>query len=397
MRVAEISNPISFHTEQWAKELIERGIEPHIVFVKDWISTSIVRTPKYNCEQFLLNKPRLTKLITSMIRRGLFGTLIKGPINRTSLHSQLEFYGPILNKYFNKQKIDVVHGHQLTGGALLAFAAKFSPAVIVPWGSDLILGPEKYPYLRPLIKRAIEWADMVHTESEISANIIRQIYPVDDEHLFISSWGVDTDFFVRDIDTEDFRQKYNIGHRPVVIQFRALEPFYRSDIIIRAFALVLKDHPDAILVVGNDGSLKESLIRLSKELGIDNSVIFTGYIYGEDLVKAYAVSDVYVQCPISDGVSISGMQAMSTEVPIVANNVGEVASIVEDGVTGFFVNEPDNPQDYAKKISLLLSDEKLRKKMGSSSREVAVRKHNRKIFLDKYVALFTKLKEQYQR
>jgi glycosyltransferase involved in cell wall biosynthesis len=397
MRVAEISNPISFHTEQWAKQLIERGIEPHVVFVKDWISKSIVRTPRYNCEQLLLNKPQRAKLISSMMRRGLFGTLIKGLTNRTTLHSQLEFYGPILNKYFNKQKIDVIHGHQLTGGALLAYASKFKPAVIVPWGSDLILGPKKYPYLRPLIKKAIEWADVIHTESEISANIIRQIHPVDDEHLFISSWGVDTDFFVRDIGTEDFRQKYNIGHRPVVIQFRALEPFYRTEIIIRAFALVLKEHPDAILLVGNDGSLKESLVKLSKDLGIDNSVIFTGYIYGENLVKAYAVSDVYVQSPISDGVSISGMQAMSTEVPIVANNVGEVASIVEDGVTGYFVNEPDNPQDYARKISLLLGDDKQRKKMGSISREIAVKKHSRKLFLDNYIALFKKLKEQYQR
>lgn len=397
MRVVEISDPASFHTEQWVRQLMDRDIETHVIYVKDWMVKSITRTPEYNCEQHLLNKPRRTKLIASMMRRGLFGTLLKGLVNRTSLHSQLEFYGPILRKYFSEHKIDVVHGHYLTGGVLLAYAAKFNPAVITAWGSDLIIGPERYPYLRPLIKRAIEWADVIHTESEISANIIRQLHPVDDDHLFISSWGVDTDFFVRDIDTEDFRQKHGIGHQPVVIQFRSLEPFYRIDIIIRAFSLVLKEHPDAILLVGNDGSLKESLMDLCKDLGIDDSVIFTGYLYGEDMVKAFAVADVYVQCPINDGVSISGMQAMSAEVPIVANNVGEVSAFVEDGVSGFFVNESDNPRDYAEKISLLLADDGLRKKMGSNSRKIALRKHSRKLFLDKYLAIFEKLKEQYQR
>ncbi len=396
MRVAEISDPMSFHTELWARELTERNIEPHILYVKEWMVKSIVRIPQYACERYLLSKPKRMDLILSMIRNRRFGTLLKGLMNGTSLHSQLEFYGPLLGKYLIKNEIDLVHGHYLTGGVLLAHSTKFKPAVISAWGSDLIHGPKKYPYLRPLVKRAIEWADIIHTESSVSADIIRRIHPVDDDHLFISSWGVDTDFFVRDIDTEDFRQKYSIGNRPVVLQFRALEPFYRTDIILHAFAMILKDHPDAILLVGNDGSLRESLLKLCRDLGIESSVVFTGYLYGEDMAKAFAVSDVYVQCPINDGVSISGLQAMSAQVPIVANNVGEVSEFVEDGVSGFFVREPDNPRDYAEKISLLLADENLRKKMGSNSREIAVRKHNRRQFMDKYVAIFEKLIEQYK-
>ncbi|MBN2230618.1 MAG: glycosyltransferase family 4 protein [Candidatus Thorarchaeota archaeon] len=396
MRVAEISNPVSFHTEQWAKQLIERGVEPYVIYVKDWEGKSIVRTPEYNCEQFLLNKPKRTKLITSMIRKGRFRTLIRGMMNKTSLHSQLEFYGPIIRKFLSDNQIDVVHGHYLTEGVLLAHAAKFKPAVIASWGSDLIRGPQKYPYLRPLVKRAIEWADVVHTESEISANIIREIHPIDDDHLFISSWGVDTDFFVREIDAEDFRQKHGIGNQPVIIQFRPLELFYRPEIIIRAFALVLKEIPDAILIVGNDGSQRQQLIKLCKDLGISDNVIFTGYIYEEEMAKAYAVSDVYIQCPTNDGVSISGMQAMSVGIPIVANDVGETRAFVQDGVSGFFVEEPDNPKSYAEKIILLLTDDDLRKKMGTKSREIALRKHNRKLFLDKYIAIFERLKEQYQ-
>lgn len=397
MRVAEISDPTSFHTIQWARQLKERNVEPYVAFVKEWMGTSVIKTPEFHYEQYLLRKPNRTKLMTSMMRRGKFGTLLKGVVNKTTLHSQLEFYGGILRKYLTDNKIDAVHGHYLTTGVLLAHAAKYKPAVITAWGSDLIIGPEKYPYLRPLIKKAIEWADVIHIESEISADIIRRIHPVDDDHLFISSWGVDTNVFVRNIDTEDFRKKYGIGHRPVVIQFRSLEPFYRIDIVIRAFSLVLKEHPDALLLVGNDGTQKESLIKLCKDLDISESVIFTGYLYGEEMVKAFAVADVYIQCPINDGVSISGMQAMSVGVPIVANNVGEVSAFVEDGVSGFFVKNPDNPQDYAEKISLLLTDDDLRKKMGINSRKIALKKHSRKVFLDNYIAIFEKLSEQYKR
>lgn len=396
MRIAEISDPVSFHTEQWANQLMVRGVEPHVVFVKQWIGKALTRTPEYNCEQFLLNKPKRWKLVTSAMKKLQFGTLLHEIRNRTSIFSQLEVYGPLLRKYFIEHKIDVVHGHQLTGGALLAYAARFKPAVIVEWGSDLVIGPEKYPYLQPLIRKAIEWADVIHAESKLSANILKKSYQVDDEKIFVSSWGVDTDMFVRSINTEKFRHKYGIDHGPVVLSFRTLGSFYRVDIIIRAFSLVLEEHPDAILLVGSDGPQKESLIGLCKSLGIEDSVVFTGFIYGEEMASAFAISDVYVQCPLNDGVSISGMQAMSTEVPIVANDVGEVSEFVKDGVNGFLVSETDDPKVYAEKISLLLSDEGLRKKMGSSSRKIALAKFNRKSFLDEYISLFEKLKQQYQ-
>ncbi len=397
MRIAEISDPLSFHTGQWVKHLLERNVESYVVYIEEWIGSSVKRTPELNCELLLLKKPSRTKLISSMLKNGQFGALIKGLENRTSLHSELEFYGPMLQKYFEEYAMDIVHGHQLTSGALLAHASKFKPTIISAWGSDLVLGPEKYPYLRPLIKSAIKWADVIHTESNVSANIVKQAYSVDDDRFFISSWGVNTDIFIRDVDTENFREKYGIGHRPVVISFRTLNPFYRIDLIIRAFAFVIKEHPDAILLIGSDGPLKDSLVSLCKDLGINESVIFTGYLKNEDVAKAFAASDVYVQCPINDGVSISGMQAMSAGVPIVANNVGEVAEFVEDGVSGFFVDEPENPRDFAEKISLILGDDSLRKKLSSNSRRIALKKHNRKLFLDKYITLVEKLKEQYQR
>jgi glycosyltransferase involved in cell wall biosynthesis len=397
MRIAEISDPVSFHTEQWASQLMERGLEPHVVFVKQWIGKALVRTPEYKCKQYILSKPKRLKLLTSTMKRGQFGTLLHEIRNSTSLFSQLEIYGPLLRKYFIENEIDVVHGHQLTGGALLAYASRFKPAIIVAWGSDLVIGPKRYPYLRPLIGKAIEWADVIHTESEVSANVLKKHYPVDDEKIFVSSWGVDTDMFVRNIETEEFRHRYGIDQGPVVLSFRTLESFYRVDIIIRAFSLVLKEHPNATLLVGSDGPEKKNLIELCKSLGIEESVVFTGFLYGAELARAFAISDVYVQCPLSDGVSISGMQAMSAEVPIVANNVGEVAEFVKDGVNGFLIAETDEPGVYAEKISLLLADEGLRKKMGSSSRKMALVKFNRKSFLDKYISLFERLKQQYQR
>ncbi len=385
MRVAEISNPSSFHTATWVKQLIARNIDTSVFYPDDWLVGSNLVTEE--CSQHLISKPSRAKLVSNSLFRGKILDPVRDLRNRTTIHTELNYYGPQFQELLTREEIEVVHAHFLTSGFLLAKSANHLPAVVSTWGSDLIIGPTKYPYLYPLIKKSLGWVSIVHVMSDISKKIVQDIYPVEEERIFKSTWGIDTDFFNPKRETTTIREKLGLDDGPNILSFRAMEPLYRIDLILRTFKIVLNDHPQAKLVLGNGGSERSRLQELATQIGIESNIVFTGRLTDDEMADLFSLSDVYVQCPISDGVTISGMQAMASGVPLIANNVGEVSAILEDGKNGFFVENADDPESYAEKITLLLQDEGLRKTMANESRASAVSSHDRTKFLDSFIEL----------
>ena len=118
--------------------------------------------------------------------------------------------------------------------------------------------------------------------------------------------------------------------------------------------------PVKFVVVG-DGELREELEEYSKELGIKNNVVFTGF--RRDLPKIYSDLDVVVLSSINEGTPVSIIEAMASGKPLVSTNVGGVPSLVKDGITGFLVKSGDI-NALSEVISRLVKDPDLRHKMG---------------------------------
>ncbi|MHA1863736.1 MAG: glycosyltransferase, partial [Candidatus Thorarchaeota archaeon] len=375
MRVVEISTPASYHTAMWIKELLRRGIDARVVYVKDWDPSKTDRVAKIEgCTEVLFQLPKKSNIFGNQIIRGRIGSILRDIRYRTTLNMHLDYFGTKLRKYCETNEVDVVHAHGLHYGALLANASGYLPAVISTWGSDVAIAPHKYPHYLPLMKKTLQWAPVVHVMSEVSLNLVRRIYPVEDERIIQSTWGVDTDLFKPDLDYQQLRDDLKIPDGPVILSFRNLEPFYRVDIIIKAFHMISDKYPSATLVVGGYGSEREALERLVSELNISNRVVFTGVIESENLQQLYALADIYIQCPPSDGVALSSMQALASGLPIVTNNVGEVGAVVEPERNGIFVEDGDDPSSYAETLDRLLQDEDLRFRMSKEARETAVTK-----------------------
>ncbi len=394
MRVVEISDPTSFHTEQWVRQLIDRDIETHVLYVKGWFSGEEDRIQDVDgCQVEYFSTPNRSALGTYLLRHGKIKAIFKGFKNRTQLFGELEYLKPRLHNYMKSNNIDVIHGHYLHGGCFLAYASGFQPTVMSTWGSDLTLGPRKYPYYIPLMKKTLKSATIVQPASEVSAKIIQNLYPVDESKMFISSWGADTEFFRPDLDPSRLKQELGIPEGLVILSFRALKPFYRIDLIIKAFKIISEKYADVSLVIGIGGESQNDLEHLCEKLGIRDRVFFTGYITGERMAQLFALADMYIQCPLSDGVSISGLQALASGLPVIANNVGETQAIVENEVNGFLLDDSDNPQSYAGALNCLVENEELRKYMARESRNLCELKHDRKKILNTFEKLFKALAE----
>jgi glycosyltransferase involved in cell wall biosynthesis len=122
-------------------------------------------------------------------------------------------------------------------------------------------------------------------------------------------------------------------------------------------------------IVG-DGEEKPALEALAKECGVSERVKFFGAVPHGELKKYYGLADIFCLPSLNEGMSNTVLEALAAGLPIVATVTGGTEELVTDGVNGCFVKQR-SPEDLAEKLSTLLADEKMRRRMGESSRKRA--------------------------
>lgn len=137
------------------------------------------------------------------------------------------------------------------------------------------------------------------------------------------------------------------------------------DIFLRAVALVLVEFPSARFVVVGEGPDKDTLEQLVDELKIRESVSMLGR--RNDMPSVYASLDVMVSASRQEGLPMAILEGMASSLPLVATAVGEVPTVVLNGITGVLAAAED-PDLLAAKIVELLRDPAMRKRLGAAAR-----------------------------
>jgi glycosyltransferase involved in cell wall biosynthesis len=153
-----------------------------------------------------------------------------------------------------------------------------------------------------------------------------------------------------------------------------LVPFKGQEYLLRSFAEVSRERPGVKLMIVGDGELEASLKRSAADLGIGARTIFTGF--RDDIPSLYSAMDVYVHSSVEGGgetFPFAVLQALAFGLPTVVTDVGEVGSMVEQGVTGFAVADRD-PALFSATLAKLLDDPALRASMGREGRALLMRK-----------------------
>lgn len=186
--------------------------------------------------------------------------------------------------------------------------------------------------------------------------------------------GVDVDKFRPDIDGEAVRERYGLGARPVVACVSRLVPRKGQDTLIRAFPDVVRQVPDAMLLIVSGGPYRDKLKALARDSGVGEHIVFTGSVPYDELPTYYAAGDVYAMpCRTRgkvldvEGLGIVYLEASASGRPVVAGNSGGAPDAVLDGETGYIVGGRDITT-LAKRLVELLDDRGLAARMGAAGR-----------------------------
>jgi glycosyltransferase involved in cell wall biosynthesis len=163
------------------------------------------------------------------------------------------------------------------------------------------------------------------------------------------------------------REEFQIpADAPLVATICRLSPVKAVGDFLRAAAMVSKEHPSARFLVIGDGEERAALTEHTRELGIQDRVVFTGF--RTDMAQILPQLSVSVLASLSEGLSNTLLESMASGVPVVATRVGGNSEIVTDGTTGLLVPSR-SPEALKEAICRLLSDARLVIRMGSSAKE----------------------------
>jgi glycosyltransferase involved in cell wall biosynthesis len=137
--------------------------------------------------------------------------------------------------------------------------------------------------------------------------------------------------------------------------------------LIRAFASVVKRHPNARLIIGGNGQVEEAT-RLVQSLGIQDRVELVGWVNGKEKERLLRKSSIYVLPSYNEGLPMSVLEAMAANLAVVTTRVGGIPELITTGTNGLLI-EPGDEETMAQHMDTLLSDENLRVSLAAAGRQ----------------------------
>ncbi|HBC46548.1 MAG TPA: hypothetical protein DEO84_08250 [candidate division Zixibacteria bacterium] len=286
-----------------------------------------------------------------------------------------------LRSFLKEKNVHILHAHTGTYffGAVSALMARV-PAVFYTEHGRFIVDP----LVRVIEDRiGVRLTDKVIAVSpELKERLIKKIkFPASKVSVVVN--GVNMDLFC-----PRPKSKAILNELGIPVDSRIIGAVGRFELVkdhltlLKAFEFISQKIPNTMLLLVGDGSLRDNLTRYADSHGFRNRVIFAGE--RNNVPEMLNLMDIFVLPSLSEGTSVSLLEAMASGVAAVVTNVGGNPSIVEHGQNGLLV-EPDNPPEMAEAIRTLVIDDKTRRLYSGNSLEIIKRSYS----LDKTIETYT--------
>lgn len=273
---------------------------------------------------------------------------------------------PYIRRVHDAKGFDVLRAHSLRFIGPAALWARRRYRLDVPVVSHHHhLDPS--PLNGVIERRVIEGSDRVITGSEFSRRQLARELGVRTDHVSVVPYGVDARFAPAPR-RPDLLARYGLDGRTVALYFGGLKTRKNLFLLLEIWREVAAAHPEARLLVAGGGPLLPGLRARARRLGVQERVVFTGYVPEAEKAAHYNLADVFLFPSAMEGFGLAVGEAMSSGLPVVASDRGSIPEVLVDGEGGF-LSDPARPETFVARLQLLLSDGALREKFGRANQE----------------------------
>jgi glycosyltransferase involved in cell wall biosynthesis len=292
-------------------------------------------------------------------------------------------------KYVKKIKPDVVNFcFFIHTGLAIIFLKIFTkiPVVLSLVGREDTLTDKAPLFWRIYLKFIIKISNVVVSISKYNLNNYNA------KNVYIIPYGTDINRFSSEASGPSIRQKFNLRDDQIVLfTLQRLSIEKRVDVVIKAMKHIVSEINDAILIVGGKGPEEEKLKKLTYKLGLQNNIIFAGYIPEQELPYYFSCCDLFVFHSTFETFGVVFAQAFASGKPVVSVRNTAIPEIVEDGKDGLLVDTFDS-KGLAGAVLSLIKDKNLYEEMKKNVRRKAENFYDWDKIAERYEKIFIDLK-----
>jgi glycosyltransferase involved in cell wall biosynthesis len=177
----------------------------------------------------------------------------------------------------------------------------------------------------------------------------------------------------------------------VVGNLARLVPFKGHRYLLDAAALVLRERSDVVFTIAGDGELLDALLAQARSLGIGDRVRFLGF--RDDLDRLYTAFDIYCHSSLelaAEAFPLAILRALASGLPVVCTNVGGIAMMVDDGISGYLC-PPEDAGSLGRALLKAVIDPVARESMGRASLDLFTRRFHAEAMAEKVEKVYERV------
>ncbi len=284
-------------------------------------------------------------------------------------------------EFLRGEKVDVIHSHGLASMAILSLTAArvlkiphvltfhtlahegmrhYSPLKMRAEFMDALV----WIYLRNLLKRPeVVIVPSTPIKDELLANRVTM------KACEVVPTGVDCSKFSPDQYDKKFLERYGLLGKRVLLHVGRLSSEKRLEIVLDALAKLAPSEPDLRLLVVGTGPSEGLYKKMSRDLGLTDRVVFTGFLPDDELAKAYASSEVLVIASTFETQGLVVLESLASGTPVAGIRYRAIPEFVKEGKNGCLFDDGSCADAIQR---CLLRSESMMMSAVSSAREFSV-------------------------
>ncbi|MCL0070507.1 glycosyltransferase family 4 protein [Dehalococcoidia bacterium] len=287
---------------------------------------------------------------------------------------------PKVLQFLRENKFDIVHVHSYTNfGPLAAYLysknnSKASQSLIFtphyhPKSTTLVRNIFRQPYDMIFKRKIFHSFSKVITLTKYERDIISHF--CQEDKIEIIPNGIDL-YEIEKASAQLFREHYGLNQTYVLYAGYLLR-YKGVQVLLEAMRKILSDRSGLKLGIIGDGAYRQDLERFSVKLGIQQDVLFTGFVDRQLLLSALKGCELFVMPSSYEAFSIITIEAMACGKPIVATEVG---GLTELGICNELLVRYGDVGRLSGLISYLLDDPQKAQVIGKGNRDIALQRYS---------------------
>lgn len=254
----------------------------------------------------------------------------------------------ILPQKLRGEHLDIFHG---LGHYVPVYWPDNYKKIMTVYDISPILFPEVYPkntarYYKYIFSKRLEVADKIIAISKNTKKDLIKQFQVSENKIEIVYPGIEPKY------KPIFKTKDKY-----ILSVGTLQPRKNYAVLIRAFSLLKGDIEHNLVIVGKKGWKYKEIFKEVKKLGLENRVVFKGYLSDDKILRVYNDADLFVFPSLYEGFGLPPLEAMACGTPVLASNTSSLPEVIGDA--GLMI-DPHSAENLANAMYEMLTNNSLR-------------------------------------